>query len=508
MSEGDGEGKAIASALAASLVGYRSAACIEFEQRWYTGDEITRRIDGMVRALDDAGVACDAAIGLVVRNRLPHAAAIVGLIAAGRPLVMIYSFQSAEAIARDVAALGLAAVIADADDWTVPVVDAARRTGTAGVAISLSEPDARAVPGLERTGGVRSALDGVAGLHILTSGTTGPPKRVHIPMAVLQHMVVSVNSGEKVAPDEPPGLAYWPFGNIGVCQLIAAVYVGSRIVLLEKFTVAGWVRAVRTHGITGSGVQPAVVRMLLDAPESAVSKDDLASLRYIVSASGPLEPHIRDAFEARFGVPILPAYGATEFAGSVCAWTPELHSQFGKDKRDSVGRPLPGIGVRVVDGDTGAEVATGAVGFLEAHNPVLGPDWLRTTDLASVDIDGFVTLHGRGDGAINRGGFKILPETVRRVLLTHPAVRDAAVVGVPDVRLGEVPFAAVDTVPGSAVPSESELLELVRGALPKHSVPVAVAVVGELPRNPSLKVSLLEVKALYQNPPRSADNQF
>jgi acyl-CoA synthetase (AMP-forming)/AMP-acid ligase II len=131
----------------------------------------------------------------------------------------------------------------------------------------------------------------------------------------------------------------------------------------------------------------------------------------------------------------------------------------------------------------------------------MGPEWIRTTDLASIDADGFITIHGRGDGAINRGGFKILPETVRRVLIGHPAVRDAAVVGVPDRRLGEVPFAAIEVRRGAPTPTEAELKDLVRAALPSHHVPVAIVCVDQLPRNQAMKVRPTEVAALY----RSAD---
>ena len=176
----------------------------------------------------------------------------------------------------------------------------------------------------------------------------------------------------------------------------------------------------------------------------------------------------------------------------MCTWTPDLYRQFGKAKRASSGKALPDTEVRIVDPETGTEVATGDRGVLEARIPSINPDWVRTTDLASVNVDGFITLHGRADGAINRGGFKILPETVRRVLMSHPAVRDACVVGVPDARLGEVPFAAFETAPGMPVPSEAELKDLVRDSLPRHHVPVAIAAVDELPRNPSLKVSLRE----------------
>ncbi|MEO3758109.1 long-chain fatty acid--CoA ligase [Mycobacterium sp. B14F4] len=482
---------------AAGLAGYGEAPCIEFEGRWYSGDEVAAYGHAVARLLREAGVADDAPVGLVVRNRLPHAAAIIGFLAAGRAVSMIYSFQSAEAIGRDIEKLDLSAVIADVQDWTAPVVDAARRTGSAGVAISLRSPTVAAVPGLERRDRSRrhAVVEPDVALQILTSGTTGPPKRQSIPTPVLRRTVYSVTSGESAPADAPPEMAYWQFGGIGVCQLIAGVYNARRIVMLERFTVDGYVNAVKKHRITRSGVQPAVIRMLLDAD---VAREDLASLDFLISASGPLDPDTRDEFEAKYGVPIVLAYGATEFAGSLCAWTPDLQREFGAAKRNSVGRALPDTQLRIVDAETGVELPAGEQGLLEAKVAPIGPDWIRTTDVASIDADGFVTLHGRADGAINRGGFKILPETVRHVLISHPAVRDACVVGVPDVRLGEVPFAAIEVTPGSPVPSDDELAELIRRSLPVYAVPVAFAVVDELPRNPALKVSLPAVAALYE----------
>ena len=410
---------------------------------------------------------------------------------------MIYSFQSPESIGREIETLRLSAIVADIEDWTGPVVDAAKRAGSAGVSISMREPQVAGVPGIERRDGNQRHTEAESGvvLYILTSGTTGPPKRQAIKTAVLERTVFSVTSGEKAPPDAPPELAYWQFGGIGVCQLIAGVHNGRRIAVLERFSVDGWVHAVKTHRIARSGVQPAVVRMLLDAD---VAKEDLASLQLIISASGPLDPETRDEFEDRFGIPIMRAYGATEFAESLCAWTADMTREFGAAKRDSVGRALPDTQLRIVEEDTGAEVPTGEQGLLEAKVAPLGPDWIRTTDIASIDADGFVTLHGRADGAINRGGFKVQPETVRRVLISHPAVRDACVVAVPDRRLGQVPFAAIEPTPGATVPSDHELEELIRGALPPYNVPVAFAAVDELPRNPALKVSLPAVAALYE----------
>jgi long-chain acyl-CoA synthetase len=481
---------------AAGLASYGEQPCIEFEGRWYSGADITGYADAISSVLREAGVPERAPVGLVVRNRLPHAAAIIGFLAAGRPVSMIYSFQSPEAIGRDVEKLNLSAIVADREDWTDEVITAAKLAGSAGIAIASTEPLVAAVDGLEHRDGSRRHAEVEAGvaLQILTSGTTGPPKRQDIKTSVLERTVFSVTSGEKAPPGAPPEFAYWQFGGIGVCQLVAGVHNARRIVMLERFTVDGFVNAIKTHRIKRSGVQPAVVRMLLDAD---VPKDDLASLEFLISASGPLDPETRDEFEKHFDIPIRLAYGATEFAGSLCAWTPDDIEKFGDAKRNSVGRPLPDTQVRVVDPDTGAELPSGEQGLLEAKVAPISPDWIRTTDIASVDIDGFVTLHGRADGAINRGGFKVLPETVRRVLISHPAVRDACVVGVPDKRLGQVPFAAVEAVPGMPVPSAEELKDHVRQALPVYSVPVAFAVVDELPRNPALKVSLPAVAALY-----------
>ncbi len=485
------------ASMATALSSYGGAPCIEFERRWYTGDEVVGYGTAIAATLREAGVADAAPVGLVVRNRLPHAAAIAGFLAAGRTLAMIYSFQSAEAIARDVEQLNLSAVVADREDWTAPVVAAARRLGSAGVALSLTGPTVAAVDGLQwrDTSKTHAPAEPGVALKILTSGTTGPPKRQAITIDMLERTVFSVTAGEKAHPDAPPEFAYWQFGGIGVCQLIAGIYNTRRIAMMERFSVEGWVDAVKRHRIARIGVQPAVIRMLLDAD---VPRADLASLEYLISASGPLDPETRDEFEQRYGIAVRLAYGATEFAGSLCAWTPEMLRDFGETKRSSVGRALPDVDLRVVDAESGTLLPAGHQGLLEAKVAPIGPDWIRTTDIASIDGDGFVTLHGRADGAINRGGFKVAPEAVRRVLISHPAVRDACVVGVPDPRLGQVPFAAIETVAGTAAPSDAELKDLVRRALPVYHVPVAFIVVDELPRNPALKVSLPAVAALYR----------
>ncbi|MFF2395434.1 class I adenylate-forming enzyme family protein [Nocardia sp. NPDC058114] len=486
----------LVTTLAEGLAGFGERPCIEFERRWYSGNAVRAYIHRITAELDRAGVRAEDSIGIVVRNRVPHAAAILGFITQRRPVTMINSYQSASGIARDIEQTRPVAVIADRRDWTAPVVAACERVGGAGIAVALEEPSVETVVHGDRsTGRVADQVTSVPGLHILTSGTTGPPKRVPIPLSALGHTVRTMTGGVTVAdPDDPPELVYWPFGSIGICQLLAAPFLGKRMVLLEKFTVEEWVRAVKTYRVTRTGVQPTILRMLLEAE---VPPQDLSSLEYLPGGSGPLEPELRAEFERRYAIPLLWAYGATEFAGSVCAWTPQLHERFGATKAGSVGVPLPGVRVRIVDAETGAQVGVGATGLLEAEVAALGATWVRTTDLASVDADGFVTIHGRADGAINRGGFKILPETVRAALLTHPAVRDACVVGVPDSRLGQVPFAAVQPRREVPKPAEADLIAHLRDQLPSHHVPVAIAVVDDLPRNAALKARTDAVAALY-----------
>jgi acyl-coenzyme A synthetase/AMP-(fatty) acid ligase len=138
----------------------------------------------------------------------------------------------------------------------------------------------------------------------------------------------------------------------------------------------------------------------------------------------------------------------------------------------------------------------GSVGLLEAQVPRIGPDFIRTTDLASLDADGFLFLHGREDGAINRGGFKVLPDIVAEALRAHPDVADAAVVGRADARLGEVPVAAVELVPGASA-GAAALLGWLKDRLVAYQVPTEIRIMPALPRNASMKVALHEVKALF-----------
>jgi acyl-CoA synthetase (AMP-forming)/AMP-acid ligase II len=241
--------------------------------------------------------------------------------------------------------------------------------------------------------------------------------------------------------------------------------------------------------------------MLLDAD---VAREDLASLTAMISGTAPLAPELVDAFLDKYGIPILGNYGATEFAGAIAGWTLDDFRAHWTDKRGAVGRVHRNVTARVVDPATGAELPLGSEGLLELKGDQLGPDyrlhgerWLRTTDRAVLDGDGFLFIRGRADSAIVRGGFKVHPEDVAKVLGEHPAVREAAVVGVPDPRLGQVPAAAVIVRDGQPAPAPEALRAWLRERLLPYQVPVHIRYVDDFPRTPSMKPSAPGLQALF-----------
>ena len=159
---------------------------------------------------------------------------------------------------------------------------------------------------------------------------------------------------------------------------------------------------------------------------------------------------------------------------------------------------LRDVQLQVVSEETGEELAVGLVGVLRVKSVRFGPDYFRTNDLASIDDDGFLFLHGRADDAINRGGFKVLPEEVAAVLRRYTGVRDVAVIGVGDARLGQVPIAAVEMLPGMSPPDPRDLDAFARAHLTGYMVPKEYRFVAALPRPASnnLLISNLTVGSL------------
>lgn len=257
-----------------------------------------------------------------------------------------------------------------------------------------------------------------------------------------------------------------------------------------------WREAVVRHRPKVASAVPAALRMLLEAN---LPKDVFSSLTAIISGTAPLDPKIVDEMLARYNVPILGNYGATEFAGAVAGWTIEDFRAHWADKRGAVGRLHEDVEARVVDPGTGTPLPPGVEGLLELKGSQLGvrEGWLRTTDRAVLDADKFLFIRGRADDAIVRGGFKVHPDEVVRVLEQHPAIREAAVVGIPDARLGQAPAAAYILREGAEPPSDDDLIAFTRGKLLPYQIPVRFRAVEDLPRTPSMKPALVRIAELF-----------
>ena len=312
---------------------------------------------------------------------------------------------------------------------------------------------------------MRSADNGRPGVAVrmLTSGTTGPPKRIDLTYQTLERVLVGAkhyesNRDADLRLRKGVAVVNSPLVHLGgLFRVLQCVSDGRSFSLLERFTVEGWVDAVRRHRPATASLVPTALRMVLEAD---VDPADLASLRSVVSGTAPLDPDDADAFIARYGVPVLVSYAATEFGGGVAGWNIDDHRGFWATKRGSVGRAHAGL--RAAGGRPrlrrAARRRRGGGPRGEGRPARRRRGWVRTTDLARIDDDGFLLILGRADQAIIRGGFKVRPDDVRAALERHPAVRGAAVVSRDDRRLGAVPVAAVELRAGADAVGPDDLL--------------------------------------------------
>jgi long-chain acyl-CoA synthetase len=342
---------------------------------------------------------------------------------------------------------------------------------------------------------VDAGRPGVA-VRMLTSGTTGPPKRIDLTYDMLARSVMGADdSAPPTQLRRGVAIVNAPLVHIGgVFRVLQCVTEARSFALLEKFDLDRWVDAVRRHQPKAVSLVPAALRMVL---HSDLTRNDLASIRAVTSGTAPLSADDADAFTAKYGIPVLTSYAATEFGGGVAGWSLADHQTYWHIKRGSVGRATLGAELRVV-GDDGSPLGPDEAGLLEVKPGQLGPaaDWVRTTDIARIDADGFLWILGRADQAIIRGGFKIMPEDVRTALESHPAVQGAAVVGRPDERLGETPVAMVELRDGTSVDGAA-LAEFVGNRLARYEVPAEIAIVDAIPRTPSGKADLSAIRRFF-----------
>ncbi|MEO5598153.1 MAG: fatty acid--CoA ligase family protein [Novosphingobium sp.] len=479
-----------------------SAEAIEFHGRWYHWGELNGIVDALDALLEENGIPAGTRVGGLLRNTPEVAAAIVELITSDRCVVTLNPLLPGDKLGPEIAGLKIPALIALDQDWERPEIRAAaEQAGLLGIAITPAPNVSVRVVLPARGGDFRTDAAGIA-IEMLTSGTTGTPKRIPLKAKNFDQMILDASRFEKRTSDEGPKLRNGvvilntPFSHIGgLFGLFNTLSAGRKACMLDRFQVEPFIDALYRHKPKTVSAPPSALRMILDAD---VPKEKLASLVVFRTGTAPLDADLADAFRDKYGIPVLQNYGATEFAGGVAGWTMEDYKQWPTEKRGSVGRMNPGVEGRIVDAGTGAEVPRGSPGLLELRSANLGDDgaWMRTTDLAKMDEDGFLWILGRADNAIIRGGFKVIPDDVVRALESHPAVLEACVISLPDRRLGEVPVAAFKIRRGHDV-AEVELKEYLRSKLAPYQVPVQYLRVDEFPRTPSMKISQPALRELF-----------
>jgi long-chain acyl-CoA synthetase len=340
-----------------------------------------------------------------------------------------------------------------------------------------------------------------------TSGTTGRPKPIlHTHRGygeLLDRVLTPLRSGNAPSTRTPsPNLIPVSLAlNAGIYNVLFGLRAGAALVIMNRFETAEFAELVRRFEIRSTVLPPAAIAMLNDA---AVT--DLTPLRYVRSITSPLSPLQARRFTDSFGVFVLNSYGQAEI-GEVIGWT-AADAKAHPEKVGAVGRPHAGVSLKIVDPD-GTAVAPGEVGELLVRPPNMASGYasgaalsdrideegyLATGDLGRLDEDGFVWIEGRSGDLINRGGNKVFPDEVEEVLRLSPSVAEAAVVGVPDDRLGEVPVAFIVTT-GDA--GDDELIALLRDHLTPYKIPIDFVRVDALPKNEIGKVLRRQLAAGY-----------
>lgn len=325
-----------------------------------------------------------------------------------------------------------------------------------------------------------------------TSGTTGRPKPIELQSSavvrLMDTIISTVRKGRELTerPTMPHVIPVSTSLWAGIYNVIFAIRTGSPALLMPKFDALEYARVVRQYQIASTVIPPAAITMLNDEP----GIESLDPLKIVRSITAPLSPLQARRFYERFGVMVLNGYGQTEVGGEIVGWTARDFREH-TDKLGAVGRPYEGVELRFGDKDV-LWVRTAYTASLDPEgrlgNRLDGNGFFRTGDIARLDEDGFLWIEGRESDMINRGGLKVFPAEVEEVLLLSDAVSDAAVVGVLDARLGEVPHAFVVPADGSEPPGAEDLEQLCRQHLAPFKVPVAFEALDALPRSEVGKV--------------------
>jgi long-chain acyl-CoA synthetase len=460
------------------------------------GEEITyRRLEALVRrsaaALEAAGVGPGDRVAVVNLSSALSVATIFAAARLGAASAQMNAYLTAGELGQLVRLVGAGVGVAGARfaDRLASVIDGP----------VLGEDELFGAGADETNSGPVGAggADDTA-LVLFTSGTTGLPKPIAISHAAIADRLAFYSKPIDPAAVQLVDMMSAPIFHIaGTLGLFISLHQGKQMVMMPTFDAGEWLSLVEERGVTQTFVVPTMLARILDHPEFATA--DLHSLKALSygAAAAPVDL-VERAVAALDWVDFSNTFGQTETLGAYAALTPDDHRR--GDRFGSVGRPLAGVEVAIVDPASGAPVARGEVGeFLVRAEQNTTAEWLHTGDIGRQDDEGYLFLSGRISDTINRGGEKFGPVEVEEVLRSHPLVADVGVVGVPDPELGERVGAVVVA---SGPVSAGDLVDHCQGRLATYKAPELVVFADDLPISVLGKLDRTALRARLGDAPR------
>jgi acyl-CoA synthetase (AMP-forming)/AMP-acid ligase II len=468
--------------------------------------ELAGRVGLLAKALEGSGVQRGDVVGLYLANEPAWIVALLACWRAGAVAACCGSLSPvAEASRRFDTARAVHVIARDqaSPDWTVTVIDA---EGELAVPVAQGDADVLA----PKADLLRIEDPGVV---LFTSGTTGEPKAIwrrHAELAEAPRVTAGAYAktagfrARTAPPTLPPALSFSPFGHASALgRLIFRLYVGRQLLIIPKFDVDAIAQIAARYPVDTLHLTPAMIH------ELAFTEREIAfnALKYINSGSAPLPISTRDRFEARYGVPVLQAYGSTE--GTITALEHYDDVIAGRRGPGSVGRIPDGMAHRIVDAD-GKDVAPGEQGELLGRwraaegaepNPAVDAEgWFHTGDLARIDEHGILYICGRIKEMMIVGGFNVYPGEVEEALRKAPQIREAVVVALPDARLGEIPVVGIVWEAGVAEADMDntwrQIASEARRSIEAYKLPRRWFQLTDIPRNANDKVDRAAAAAL------------
>jgi len=478
-----------------------------------TYGELNAQANQLARALRRRGLAAGDAVALLCSNRPEFAVTYAAALRSGLRLTCINWHLQRDEVAYIVGNCEARAFLADARFAEV-AAQVAQESPKASVRIALGGPIAGFEPFASALAAERPAdLDDavLGGTMLYTSGTTGRPKGVYRRQTPPQGgLAREIGKVAKYRPDSDIMLCTGPLYHAAplAFNLAAPLAAGIGTVLMERWDAEHALALIERHRVTHTHMVATMFHRLLSLPDAVKARYDVASLRVLLHGAAPTPVHVKKALIDWLGPIVFEYYAATEGGGTF------VTSEEWLARPGSVGRPADEGNLEVRD-DDGRKLATGEVGTIWFRAPAVGRfeyfgdpaktsssydgDWFTMRDMGYQDADGYVFLTGRTSELIISGGVNIYPAEIDAVLLMHPAVADAAAVGVPNEEFGEEVKAVVQTKPGfAATPAlAAELMEHCRARLAHFKCPRSVDFDAELPRSEAGKVQRRALRERY-----------